>query len=335
MLLADGSAAAGVDHALYLLVLAVGGVLVVLRPVLVRTERPGWALIAAGVVCYCLADLLWLVMARGHGAPAASPWPNALRIAFYLFLAAGTLLLYRWRGLRLRLPMLLDAIVGGLGVVTVVAALLLGPMPQAAGLTPAVALLLVYAAADMLLLVLLLGALVVTPGRAPEWLALLTVGLTCLLAGDLLRGRLAENLGGNGTWGWRASVAMGVLWCTALVLMALAGWVRVRRPEKAAPQGSRVRLVLPIAATLLAVGTLVVNDLTPVGTPAVVLAAVTIVGALVRMFLAFRAVERLSESRIEARTDDLTGLPNRRLLRSALARMVASERPRRPADDRP
>jgi hypothetical protein len=70
-----------VDHALYLLVLGLGCVLVVLRPVLVRTERPDWALIAAGVVRYCLADLLWLAPSGGHGAPAPSPWPNALRIA--------------------------------------------------------------------------------------------------------------------------------------------------------------------------------------------------------------------------------------------------------------
>ena len=327
LLLADGSAAALVDHAVYLLVLGLGGTLVVLRPVLVRHERPGWALIAAGVVCYCLADLLWLLLAGGRGSPAPSPWPSALRGAFYLLFALGALLLYRWRGLRFTTSMLLDAIVGGLGVVTVVAALLLEPLLRADDLTPGVVLLLVYAAADMALLVLLLGALVVTPRRAPEWLALLAAALTCLLAGDLLRGRLAEDLGPNQAWGWRPAVATGLLWGAAVVLMALAGWARVRGPDQPVRRGSRVRLVLPIAATLLALATLTVNDLTPVGTVAVVLAAVTIVGALMRMFLAFRDVERLSESSAEARTDDLTGLPNRRRLRSALARMVAGDRP--------
>ena len=327
VLLGDVPYAATVDHALYVVVLGLGAVLVVLRPVLIREERLGWALIAIGVVCYSLADVLWLIMSSGHGSPTPSPWPNSLRMAFYVLLALGALLLYRWRGLRLGLPVLLDAIVGGLGVVTVVAALLLGPLLHAEDVTPILALLLIYAAADMLLLVLLLGALVVTPRRAPEWLALLTAGLTCLLTSDLLRGRLAEDLGQDGTWGWEASVTTGLLWGAALVLMALAGWVRVRPPDQPARCGSRVRLVLPIAATLLAVGTLVVNDFIPVGTPAVVLAAVTIVGALVRMSLAFRDVERLSESRTEARTDDLTGLPNRRRLRSALARMVAGGRP--------
>ena len=50
VLLGDVPYAATVDHALYVVVLGLGAVLVVLRPVLIREERLGWALIAIGVV---------------------------------------------------------------------------------------------------------------------------------------------------------------------------------------------------------------------------------------------------------------------------------------------
>ena len=65
---------------------------------------------------------------------------------------------------------------------------------------------------------------------------------------------------------------------------------------------------------MLAVGLLIYGNVRPVGPVAVVLATLTLLIGAVRTAWSFRAMQELALRRRQAITDELTGLPNRRLL---------------------
>ena len=72
-------------------------------------------------------------------------------------------------------------------------------------------------------------------------------------------------------------------------------------------------LAIPMLATLTSVGILAIFSLS--GNPVVMsLAILTLLLAVARTFVSFRQVQRLSDARRQAVTDDLTGLGNRRSL---------------------
>jgi diguanylate cyclase len=72
-------------------------------------------------------------------------------------------------------------------------------------------------------------------------------------------------------------------------------------------------LLIPGGFTLVALGLLLYDHVERLGALAFGLAFVTLLGAVIRMGLAFRDLRSLAEARTQAATDDLTALPNRRL----------------------
>jgi diguanylate cyclase (GGDEF)-like protein len=72
-------------------------------------------------------------------------------------------------------------------------------------------------------------------------------------------------------------------------------------------------LLIPVGFTLVALGLLLYDHVERLGPLAFGLAFVTLLGAVIRMGLAFRDLRSLAEARTQAATDDLTALPNRRL----------------------
>ena len=104
---------------------------------------------------------------------------------------------------------------------------------------------------------------------------------------------------------------VGALWSAAYLLLAAAAWRDhgVDRPIRLS--GGRV-LVVPVLVTVIALLVLLGDLVTPVPWVAQLLAAAAISGVLVRTALTFREVAALAETRRAARTDDLTGLSNRR-----------------------
>src|SRR5262249_2980386 len=78
-------------------------------------------------------------------------------------------------------------------------------------------------------------------------------------------------------------------------------------------------MIVPALFTCTSLALLGLQATLRLPTAAVVLATATVVAALVRGGLTFIEVERLAEIRVQARTDDLTGLANRRGLVERLA----------------
>ena len=100
------------------------------------------------------------------------------------------------------------------------------------------------------------------------------------------------------------------VWMIGTLLMATAAWQASPAP---AAETRRVQPVLVPGAFLMSSLCIIVyatfHDVLPL---AVVLASACLMVAIVRMGFAFRQLQSLAETKREARTDELTGLPNRR-----------------------
>jgi diguanylate cyclase (GGDEF)-like protein len=85
-------------------------------------------------------------------------------------------------------------------------------------------------------------------------------------------------------------------------------------------------LIIPGGATLTAFALLCVSYVHRINPIAFGCACLTLLTAILRMGITFRDVRNLSEVRRQAMTDDLTALPNRRMLRQTLTASVAAAR---------
>lgn len=119
--------------------------------------------------------------------------------------------------------------------------------------------------------------------------------------------------------------AMQVAWLVVVTAAALAALRRagVLRPQDATSQPTTVGAVV---VHLFSVGVLLLNGLDGGGDPTpAVLAALAALGGGVRVLRVVRDLAQLAMTRQEARTDDLTGVPNRRALMEAVG--AACQRP--------
>ncbi len=225
-------------------------------------------------------------------------------MAAYIAYYAGLVLLVRAGTRAFHPSMWLDGAVAGLAVAAL-GALALDSLIARAEPVGALAVLLAYPAADLVMASLLVAVLAARgwPGSGP-WV-LLAAGCAVNAAADT--GVLVLAAAG----GTANGPLVGALWSAAYLLLAAAAWRDhgVDRPIRLS--GGRV-LVVPVLVTVIALLVLFGDLVTPVPWVAQLLAAAAISGVLVRTALTFREVAALAETRRAARTDDLTGLSNRR-----------------------
>ena len=319
-------AAHGLGDDSVLAALAVGGKwlfivgltgLLVLRAVTVPQDRAVWLLFAAAVGCYTVGSLGY-ALTNGGPAPVIRPiWADLAFIAFHPLAAAALFRLLRSRIRRLTSSMWLDAVVTGLTAAAFASAFAIGAYLHTA-LRDAL-LVAVYPIAD-LLLVFIAGALaVIGRGAGAAWWWL-TAGTALFVVTDTVYAYQVAHgayvIGGPLDVGWGlAFVCYGMAACQG------------PRPRTSAPLPGVRALVVP---GLCAIGALVLllRGYLEDGDPlAGGLAFGAVVAALARTALTFREVRALADSRHQARTDELTGLPNRRqvfeTLSAADARMAA------------
>lgn len=284
-------------------------------------------LAAAAVSSYALANGYYIATLAGA---QALPFPSPADIGYLLYypLMLAALVTLVQRQLRhLAWPVILDSVVGALSAAAVLA-VLLSPIVDSA-LDEPLSLGTVFALAYPLFN-MVLGAGVVgiaatgglDPGR--RW-AFLVVGLAALTAADIIYAlRLATDSYVIGTpldAGWAIGLTLIAVWVDGAVL----GENRVRR--RAARHWA---LAIPGLATAAGLVVLILSSQTTVSWLAVTLASATLVMAAVRTQLAFRQLMKMADLRAQARTDDLTGLRNRRALYSDVPLRLAAV-PGRPA----
>jgi diguanylate cyclase (GGDEF)-like protein len=279
------------------------GVVVLLgaRAALGRSDRAAWWCLTAGLAAKLVGSIAYYAHDR-YAADASFPsWSDTGWMVFYPLGIAALFGMLRPRVRRVGTGGWLDGAVTGLTAAAFAVALALSPAIQAAPSSADVS----YPVANLALLALIAGALSLV-GRGAGW-AWWSVGagLALFIATDavytveLARGAYAD--GGPLDLGWLAGSA------------ALALGSGIRQPGSAGRGLPRIgALLVPFLCAVAALGLLFSAYVDRGDLLAGLLALGAVLAALGRTALTFHQVQALADSRRQARTDDLTGLPNRR-----------------------
>ena len=289
--------------------------LVLLRAIRVPEERAFCLALAAAIGAWTFGDVTWFFQVGPGGAAPVPSISDLGFLGFYLpaYMAIGLLL--RVRGARIHASMWLDGVVAGLTVAAIAAAVLFDWVSRSTGGDVAtVAVTLAYPIADLLVLALIAGTLVMHGGRPMRSLVVLGAGLIVFAIGDSLF--LFLNASGDYTTGTPISAS----WPVGCAIMAFAPWTRARRFEMEWAGAGVV--MLPALCTLAALAIVIASRFAAVPELGFALACAAIAAAVGRTVLTFREVRELADRRTEARTDELTGLANRRALTWHLEQVV-------------
>jgi diguanylate cyclase (GGDEF)-like protein len=304
---------------IYCAVMVGAGASCLARAALVRRERAAWTLIGAGLLIWTGGEIYYeAVVAASGSVPTPSP-ADAGYLLFYPLTYAGLIVLLRERIGSFPFTRWLDGLIAGLAVAALTAALALGPIADAGtgGSSLEAATNLAYPICDLTLLALVVTAAAFTGWRPGATWSLLGAGLLVLAGSDVVY--LLQSAQGTYVEGGLLDVA----WPLGALLLAGAAWAPAPRRQLVVPRGMRVAAV-PVAAALVAMGVLAGERIGHLPAAAEVLAFATLLLVIGRLALSLRrAGERLAGSEHEARTDELTGLANRRSLMADLATALA------------
>jgi diguanylate cyclase (GGDEF)-like protein len=287
-------------------------------------ERSAWRLIGVAMALWGLGSMYFSAFLWNAAEVPVPSIADFFWLIFFLPAYAGLFKLMRTRARSDRKGVWLDALVGGLGVGGAGAALVLEVvLDSTEGTVVETATNLAYPLGDLGLLALVVAAMTVTGWKASgawRWMAA-AVALYTVVDGIYLV-QVAQGVyvtGGLVDLGWPA----------AAVLVGFAAW----RTEAPIVQGTRpgAAILVPAVSGLVALALLVLDHFRPTNSFALGLAAASILVILCRLYLTVREnVRMLVQSRIEASTDSLTGLGNRRHLAADLSAQVADLDPARP-----
>ena len=252
------------------------------------------------------------------------PSPSPADIGYMLFYALMLLALVIIVGRRLRkaaLPVFLDSAVAVCGSAAVLA-VLLEPVLESSADTPFSAgtvIIVAYPLFD-LLLIAVIAAIIASQRESDKHWAYLVAGMLVFTAADVVFA-LGEESGA-----YSVGSNLDLVWAAGLALIAV--WLdRASRPgSPGRGQGSAHQaLIVPGLATAAALGVLLLGSQQHVPPYALALASITLVLAAVPLAFRHRLLRRLT------RTDDLTGLLNRRAFNEDCRQRIAAAGNRRGA----
>lgn len=292
-----------------------------------RTDaRTVWWLLFATVALTVVGDAVYDWQLYGVGEAPFPGWADPVYFASYITEVAALVVLVRSRHPHRDWAQWLDSAIIAAPLAAVVGVFVLLPLAQAGAWDAATVVSLLYPLLDVIVLTGLIRMLV-GGGSLNASLTLVTVSVSVTLLADLLYNGLAAEGLVEEMPGW-----MNALFSLGILLMALASLspdaADIRRPSH-----DSGRIISPPRAVALGLGTLALPVLIALGVRGDVDAGVRILASasiLVNALVVWRAVlllgvvaEQKAELARVARTDALTGLPNRRSWDFELARAVA------------
>ena len=295
-----------------------------LRAALHRDERAAWVLIGVGIFAWTGGEIYWSVaLAHLEEVPIPS-LADAGYLAFYPACYVGLALLVKARMPSFRRSLWLDGAIAALAVAALAAALAFDKIIEAStsGDALLVATSLAYPIGDLVLLGLVVGVFGLSGWKpAPAW-KLIGAGLCAMAVADGLY--LLQAVEGTYVEGG----LLDTLWPACALLVGYSAWISSPvRDTRFELEGLRM-VVVPAFCGLLAIGLAGATDITALGDATMALSLATLLLVTVRMAWAFHDNQRmLSRSRVEALTDALTGLGNRRRLMVELEDAVREATP--------
>jgi two-component system, cell cycle response regulator len=279
----------------------------------------GWLLIAAGQACWAFGDS-YFAIALWDADPMPFPsLADAGWVALYFPTLAGVVLIIRAHTAgHTDSISLLDAAIGALAISAAGAAVAFGAIVDATGGSQlAIATNLAYPLGDLAVVAIMVAGLATAGWRFSRGWIVLMAGIALFAFSDTAY--LFQIA--NDTY-QRGIVDAG--WLVSAVVVALA----VRQPWGA----TRVRaqswnaFVFPAAFGAIGLSVLVYDHFRTVHLLALVLATLCVAAVIARMSLIFRQnLSMIRTSTIDASTDALTGLGNRRQLLTDLAAVAETE----------
>jgi diguanylate cyclase (GGDEF)-like protein len=289
-----------------------------------RGERLVWALISAALVAWAVGNTYWTFFLVDLDSPPYPSVSDVFWLAFYPPVYVALVLLLRRRVRAYRASLALDGAIGALAVGAVATALVFGRVAATDAGSPLGNLTnLTYPLADMLLVAMVAGALALTGWRADRAWGYLALGFVVFGASDsLYLYQVAEGSYHEGTL-----VDLG--WPAAAVLLAVAASQR-RGPRSARHRSGWILLGLPALFAAVGLAVLVLDHFQRITTLSLGLAGLCVLAVIGRMALTYGENLRILRTRtVEAETDPLTGLGNRRRLALDVESHAAADAPRR------
>ncbi len=271
-------------------------------------DRIAQPLIATAIALWLCGSLLSSFSVNRSTSPSVQLIANVAYLLFYPLAILGLPRLLS-TGRKFSLLEIFDGSIIGLGLTTLGATLLLKPvMPHFDGQLSESFFAVIYPVADLILISLTLAA-VLAQGFSLRGITLV-IGIVIFSLTDFLF--LGMHM--RGTYSLGSIIDDG--WLVGFLLIAMSFWHKgPDTSDERSMNPSLIALSVFLSATLLAL-----IALRPGIFPSFVLipAISTLLLAFVRMTIALRAARNIGHERILARTDELTGLPNRRKLISEI-----------------
>ena len=291
-----------------------------------RRSRPEILLAAAALTCQAAGESYYVFQsAAGEDVPLPSP-ADVGYTGFYVFMLATLAVVIRRRLPDMTWPVVLDSTVGALGAAAILAvvldpilnAVLDGPRSLAMALGAG------YPLLDLFLVAAVIGIAATTGRGIGRGWGLLVLGLLLFTGADIGYALLELNgvyvVGTPLDASWALGIALIGTW------VVVQGRIDDPSRHKELPVPSQA---VPALATVASLFVLILGTQVRVVLLAVVLAGLTL--ALAALPLVFRQRIRLADVQRQARTDELTGLPNRRALYTDVPARLASSGRRRSA----
>jgi diguanylate cyclase (GGDEF)-like protein len=275
--------------------------------------------LGTGMICWAAGNVIFVGWTQFQAHPSVPSPADFAYLGFYVCVVAAMVNLARGDVGVVPRALWLDGALGAAGAATVLAAALNSVLVRPDGDLGQVIVGAGYTVADLVLVAMICGLLAVRGTRRGSLLVWVAGGLGVFCAADIVYALQVP------TETYVVGTVLTWVWMAGITILALAMW-RPERPLHSESGRSTAALAVPILATLAAVIVLVLSSFNRMSVVVVGLAAVTLLLAVLRTFVSFRQVQELARARLQAFSDDLTGLGNRRYLFEHGARRLQAER---------
>ena len=283
-------------------------------PLLLRARhssklRTAWLALASGVALNDIGNMVYLLHDQNmHPVPSPAPSDVAYLLSYVGFAVGVTLITQRSYGARI-LSARLDGAIAGLAAGAVAAMVWFDSVLHVSGNSLQVAVGMSYPLMDLALLMLLVAGLSPMRFRPNAKTLALTIGIVWFLVGDVI------DLNQVAAHTYVPDTLLDGTWLLGIWFMAMSAWTNperrsARRTEVAvAPHGL---LVIPTVCGLLSLAVLMRSLVHHTSHVSSMLALCTLLLVILRMVFTLREVRQGALNFRDARTDELTGLGNRR-----------------------